>query len=103
MLKKYVVRLSAAERARLTRLISAGKAAARVQTHARVLLKADQSPDGPAWIDAAIVTAFDVSVRTVERVREAWVNEGLDAALARSADPTGDSAAVTEITSVTPA
>ena len=81
MLKKYVVRLSAAERARLTRLISAGKAAARGQTHSRVLLKADQSPDGPAWIDAAIVTAFDVSVRTVERVREAWVNEGLDAAL----------------------
>ena len=81
MLKKYVVRLSPDERARLTDLISAGKAAARAQTHARILLKADQGPDGPAWIDADIVTALDVSLRTVERVREAWVMAGLEPAL----------------------
>jgi len=81
MVKKYVVRLSADERAVLTDLISAGKAAARAQTHARILLKADQGPDGPAWIDAEIVAALDVSLRTVERVREAWVTVGLEAAL----------------------
>jgi transposase len=81
MAKKYVVRLSADERTVLTDLISAGKAAARAQTHARILLKADQGPDGPAWIDAEIVAALDVSLRTVERVREAWVAEGLEPAL----------------------
>lgn len=81
MLKKYCVRLSAAERTQLTKLISAGKAAARALSHARILLKADQGPDGPAWIDADIVTALEVSVRTIERVREAWVTEGLEAAL----------------------
>jgi transposase len=81
MAKKYVVRLSAADRTLLTDLISAGKAAARAQTHARILLKADQGPDGPAWIDAEIVAALDVSLRTVERVREAWVTEGGEAAL----------------------
>ncbi len=81
MAKKYVVRLSADERTVLTELISAGNAAARAQTHARILLKADQGTDGPAWIDAEIVAALDVSVRTVERVREAWVTEGLEPAL----------------------
>ncbi len=81
MAKKYVVRLSVDERTVLTDLISTGKAAARAQTHARILLKADQGADGPAWLDADIVAALDVSLRTVERVREAWVTEGLDAAL----------------------
>ncbi len=81
MAKKYVVRLSADERTVLTDLISAGKAAARAQTHARILLKADQGEGGPAWIDADIVAALDVGVRTVERVREAWVTEGLEPAL----------------------
>jgi hypothetical protein len=36
MAKKYVVRLSAADRTLLTDLITAGKAAARAQTHARL-------------------------------------------------------------------
>jgi transposase len=81
MAKKYVVRLSADERTLLTELITAGKAAARAQTHARILLKADQGPDGPAWIDADIATALDTSLRTVERVRETWVMEGLEPAL----------------------
>ena len=81
MAKKYVVRLSPDERAVLSDLISAGKAAARAQTHARILLKADQGSDGPAWIDADIVAALDTSPRTVERVREAWVTQGLEPAL----------------------
>jgi len=81
MLKKYIVRLSPDERTELVRLMSVGKAAARVQTHARILLKADQGPDGPAWIDAEIVAALEVSRRTVERVRAALVTEGVTAAL----------------------
>jgi transposase len=81
MAKKYVVRLSADERTLLTDLITAGKAAARAQAHARILLKADQGADGPAWIDVDIAAAFEVGERTVERVREAWVLEGLEAAL----------------------
>jgi len=79
--KRYVIQLSCDERARLTDLISAGKGAARAQTHARILLKADQGSDGPGWIDAEIVAALDVSLRTVERVREAWVMEGMEVAL----------------------
>lgn len=81
MRKKYHVRLTSAERAVLTELISTGKAAARAQTHARMLLKADAGPDGPAWTDTQIATALEVGVRTVERVRERLVLVGLEAAL----------------------
>lgn len=83
MAKQYVVRLPAEERLQLLELISAGKATARAQTHARILLKADAGPDGPAWVDTAIAEALETSLRTVERVREAWVCEGLEAALYR--------------------
>jgi hypothetical protein len=81
--KRYRVLLSEAERIRLTDLIRCGAAPARAQTHARVLLKADQSPDGPAWSDAAICTALEISPRTVIRIRRAWATDGFDAAVKR--------------------
>jgi hypothetical protein len=48
MKKKYPVKLTDTERAELKSLIAAGTAPARKLTHARILLKADQSPQGPA-------------------------------------------------------
>jgi hypothetical protein len=60
--KKYKVTLTAAERALLHDLISAGQAAATKLTHARILLKADAGPDGPAWTDGAIADAVEVDV-----------------------------------------
>ena len=83
MRKAHVVRLTADERAFLRDEIAAGIAPARRLTHARVLLKADQGADGPAWRDAAIAEALEVSVATVERVRKRFALEGLDGALAR--------------------
>jgi hypothetical protein len=80
---KFTVRLIAEERATLTRLITTGRHAARTLTHARILLHADAGPDGPAWTDARIRQALGVSERTVARVRHAFVEEGLDAALHR--------------------
>jgi transposase len=85
--KQHVVRLLPAERAVLGGLIAAGAAPARTGTHARILLKADQGADGPAWADARIAEALEVSVRTVERVRHRWADGGLDGALHRR--PTG--------------
>jgi transposase len=81
MRKKYVVRLTAQERGQLTQLLAGGTAPARQLTHARILLKADQGPEGPAWTDAQIVTALDTSRPTVERVRKRYAEEGLEAAL----------------------
>ena len=83
MRKLHHVRLAEDERAFLRDEIAAGAAPARRLAHARILLKADQGEGGPAWPDAAIAAALDVSVATVERVRKRFCAEGLDAALAR--------------------
>jgi transposase len=45
------------------------------------LLKADASPGGPAWSDARIREAFGVGWSPIARVRRAWVEDGLGAAL----------------------
>jgi transposase len=82
-MKKYKVTLTAEERNSLQGLIAAGKASAQKLAHARILLKADAAPGGPAWTDARIAEAVEVNVTTVERVRERFVEQGLDAALAR--------------------
>jgi transposase len=82
-MKKYKVTLTADERNSLQDLIAAGKASAQKLAHARILLKADAAPGGPAWIDTRIAEAFEVNVTTVERVRERFVEQGFEAALVR--------------------
>ena len=85
MKKKYPVILSETERGELKQLIAAGTAPARKLTHARILLKADQSPEGPGWVDEAIAEAVETSQPTVSRVRKQYFEEGLEAALNRRA------------------
>jgi len=85
---KYVVRLESEEWERLTALVSKGRGAAAVLRRARILLKADVGQHGPGWTDAKIVEALDVSQSTVYRVRQTFVEEGLEAALHRKR-PTG--------------
>jgi transposase len=82
-MKKYKVTLTAEERQHLPELIAAGKAAARKLAHARVLLKADAADGGPAWPDARIAEAVEVGVATIERIRQRFVEQGLEAALGR--------------------
>jgi Homeodomain-like domain len=81
--KKYVVRLSAEERAELEALIAKGKSPAQRLTKARILLKADQSEDGEGWSDSQIVEALDTSPAMIYRVRKQLVEEGLAAVLSR--------------------
>ena len=85
MKKKYPVVLTETERDELKRLIVAGTAPARKLTHARVLLKADQCPEGPGWADERIAEAVEVSQPTISRIRKQYVEEGLKAALNRRA------------------
>jgi len=80
---KYVVRLSDEEKQQLTGFLGKKILAAKKRTRIHVLLKADASVDGPAWTDERIAEAFDVSVVTVEKVRKAYVLEGLEAAIER--------------------
>lgn len=85
MKKRFTVVLAATERGRLQDLVAAGTAPARLLTHARILLKADEGPNGPAWADGRIAEAVETSQPTVSRVRKQYVQEGLDAALHRRA------------------
>jgi transposase len=72
--KKYVVELTAEERRTLEQLVQRGKSSARKLTRARILLQAD---DG--LIDEEIAMGLDVGVATVERLRQRFVAENLEA------------------------
>lgn len=86
-MKKYIVKLSQAQRQQLEELISRGQAAARQLMHARVLLKTDQGEQGPGWSDERIAEAFEVSLPTIERIRKRFVEQGLEDALNRRPQP----------------
>jgi transposase len=83
MNKKYIVDLEKEERRFLQRIIRSGKHAARKIRWAHALLKADAG-----WKDEKIAEALDISLPTVQRIRQRFVEEGLKIALgARSHRP----------------
>jgi hypothetical protein len=83
MKKKYPVILDETQRDDLKRLIVSGTAPARKLTHARILLKADESTEADGWVDERIAEAVESSQPTVSRVRKQYCCEGLEAALNR--------------------
>ena len=82
-MEKYIVELTSQEQKELAQLVSKGKAAARKITHARILLQANESKDGPAWTDKQISQAFGVHTNTIHGIRRRFVEHGLQAALER--------------------
>lgn len=85
--QKVVVRLTEDQRETLTRLVRTGTHPAAMLRRAQVLLRADA--DGPdAWSDTRIGRAVGCSFMTVRRVRQQFVDEGLDKTLHRKR-PTG--------------
>jgi transposase len=85
---RFTVRLTEPERTGLMDLVTTGTRAAATITRARILLKADVGPAGEGWDDDRIADAFETSLSTVHRVRQAFVEEGLEEALHRK-KPTG--------------
>ena len=80
MPQKYIVTLTKEEREESIKIIKKGKNAAKIR-RAHILLGADASPEGKQMSDQAISTAYSVSIRTVERLRERFVEEGFEIAL----------------------
>jgi len=76
---KYVVRLTEKERDELQGIVRRGKVAAAKRTRAQVLLKADAGLEGSGPVDEQVAEALGVSTRSVNRVRKAYVEEGLSA------------------------
>ena len=83
MAKKYIVELSADERAVLRTKISRGKSSAQAILKARILLKTDQGFHGPGWTDTRICEALETNLSMVGRVREKLVLQGLDTVFGR--------------------
>ncbi len=81
--KRYVVDLTAEERAHLKNLIRKGKATTRTLLKARILLKADTGPMGAGWADERIADALETNVGMVYRLRRRLLEDGFEAALSR--------------------
>jgi len=81
MQKKYVVRLTEEERETCCLTVKKLKGTSQKVRRAQILLKADA--EGPAWTDQKIAEAFSCRIKTVENIRQRFVQEGFEAALER--------------------
>ena len=81
MEKKYIVRLSDAERETCREVIRKLKGTSQKVRRAQILLKADA--DGPAWTDEQIAEAFYCRTKTVENIRQRLVERGFEQTLER--------------------
>jgi transposase len=81
MNKKYKVTLTKLEKEVLEGIISKGKYIATKLKRAYILLGADESKDGQKMTDEQICKAYRVQVRTVEKLRKRFVEEGFEIAL----------------------
>lgn len=85
MAPRYKITLTERERGQLTAMTRSGKASAAKFMHARALLLCDAGPHGDPWKVADVAAALGVSTRTLEHLKERFVEEGLAAALERKA------------------
>ena len=76
MTKKYVVKLNKAEQEMLKSLTTTGTQRVRKIAYANVLLNAHAG-----WLDQQISEALRVSVPTIERLRQRFVEEGIEGVL----------------------
>jgi transposase len=76
MKKKYIVELTEAERALLWDVAKKLKGTSQKVKRANILLKADAG-----WTDARIAEALDCRTKTVENVRQRFVESGFEATL----------------------
>ena len=83
MAPRYKVTLTEEERLQLETLTRTGKTTAPKFIHARALLLCDSGPQGSPWKVADVAEALGVTTRTVEHLKERFVEEGIQAALER--------------------
>jgi hypothetical protein len=81
MRKLYVVRLTKQERVELQNVVKKLKGTGQKVRRAQILLKADA--DGSQWTDERIAEAFSCRTRTVERLRQRFVEQGFEETLNR--------------------
>lgn len=82
MRKLYVVRLTKQERGELQGVVKKLKGTGQKVRRAQILLKADIG--GPHWTDQRIAEAYACRTRTVERLRQRFVERGFAETLQRT-------------------
>jgi hypothetical protein len=83
MAPRYTVTLTEDERRQLEILTRTGKTAASKFVHARALLLCDAGEHGDPWKVADVAQALGITTRTIEHLKERFVEEGIEAALER--------------------
>jgi len=83
MAPRYRVTLTEEERKDLEALTRNGKTGAKKFIYARALLLCDAGPEGPAWTVGDVAAALGVTSRTIEHLKQRFVEEGIGAALQR--------------------
>ena len=83
MAPRYKVTLTEEERDGLETITRHGKTTAPKFIHARALLLCDAGEHGPAWKVADIAEALGITPRTIEHLKQRFVEEGLETALVR--------------------
>jgi hypothetical protein len=83
MAPRYKVTLTEEERRQLETLTRSGKTVASKFIHARALLLCDAGAHGDPWKVAAVAQALGITTRTIEHLKERFVEEGIEAALER--------------------
>ena len=78
--KHYPIHLSPEQRQELEHLIHTGSSTAHQQRAARVLLKADEATEQQSS-SSQIASALEISPRTVIRIKQRFVQQGLSVAL----------------------
>ncbi|MFT4664297.1 MAG: transposase [Polaribacter sp.] len=80
-MKKYRVTLTSEERSSLKSLLKSGKYKGTKSRRAQILLGTDESEGGKKMKDEEIRKAFDCGIRTIERLRQRFVEDGYEIAL----------------------
>jgi transposase len=83
MAPRYKVTLTEEERRQLETLTRSGKTSAPKFVHARALLLCDAGAQGDPWKVADVAQALGVTTRTIEHLKERFVEEGIEATLER--------------------
>ena len=81
MQKKYIIRLSDTERQSCEDVIKRLAGTSQKVRRAQILLQADA--DGPSWTDAQIAEAYRCRTKTVENIRQRFVERGFEECLNR--------------------
>ena len=83
MAPRYKITLTKQEREKLETMTRSGKIPAKKFLHARALLLSDAGEHGAPWKVADVAEALGVTSRTIEHLKQRFVEEGLEVALTR--------------------